>query len=54
MSSMAKPGPKTYLTSAEEEELTSFLMEVAKIGYGKTRKEVKPLVEAVAQQNLAR
>ena len=45
-----KPGPNTYLSSAEEEELTSFLMEVAKIGYGKTRTEVKHLVEAVARE----
>ena len=33
-----KPGPSTYLTSAEEEELEAFLMEVAKVGYGKTRR----------------
>ena len=31
-----KPGSSTYLTSAEE-ELEAFLMEVAKVGYGKTR-----------------
>ena len=29
-----KPGPNTYLTSTEEEELASVLMEVSKIGYG--------------------
>ena len=45
-----KPGPTTYLTTAEEEELASFLMEVSKVGYGKTRKEVKLLVEAVARE----
>ena len=33
-----KPGPRTYLTFAEEEELEAFLMEVAKVGYGKTRR----------------
>ena len=44
-----KPGPSTYLTTAEE-ELASFLMEVSKVGYGKTRKEVKFLVEAVARE----
>ena len=32
-----KPGSSTYLTSAEE-ELEAFLMEVAKVGYGKTRR----------------
>ena len=31
-----KQGPSTYLTSVEEEELEAFLMEVAKVGYGKT------------------
>ena len=45
-----KPGTNTYLTMAEEEELASFLMEVSKVGYGKTRKEVKLLVEAVARE----
>ena len=45
-----KPGPNTYLTPAEEEELASFLMEVARVGYGKTRREVKLLVEAVARE----
>ena len=45
-----KPGPSTYLTSAEEEELEAFLMEVAKVGYGKTRKEVKLIAEAVARE----
>ena len=45
-----KPGPSTYLTSAEEEELEVFSMEVAKVGYGKTRKEVNLIVEAVAKE----
>jgi len=40
------------LTSAEEEELASFLMEVSKVGYSKTRREVKLLVEAVARKKL--
>ena len=31
-----KPGPSTYLTFDEEEEFEAFLMEVAKVGYGKT------------------
>jgi len=45
-----KTGPNMYLTSAAEEELASFLMEVSKVGYGKTRREVTLLVEAVAQE----
>ena len=35
-----KPGPK-QLVSAAEEEFSSFLIEVSRAGYGKTRKEVK-------------
>ena len=45
-----KTGPNTYSTSAAEEELASFLTEVSKVGYGKTRREVALLVEAVAQE----
>ena len=30
--------------------MEAFLMEVAKVGYGKTRKEVKLIVEAVARE----
>ena len=33
-----KPGPKPFLTSVEENELSNFLVDVAKAGYGKTRK----------------
>ena len=32
-----KSGPKAYLTDKEEEQLTSYLVEVAELGYGKTR-----------------
>ncbi len=46
----AKPGPKPYLTSAEEKELSSFLVDVAKAGHGKTRKQVKTIVEGVARE----
>ena len=47
-----KPGPNSYLTTAEEKELASFLMEVSKVGYDKTRKEVKFLVEAVSREKV--
>ena len=33
----AKPGPKRYLTDDEEEELAWFLLELAKIGYPRTK-----------------
>ena len=34
-----KPGPSPYLDTTEEQELANHLITVAKIGYGKTRKE---------------
>ena len=43
------PGPSVYLTS-DEEEWKPFLMEVSKLGYGKTQKEVKLIFEAVAKE----
>ena len=43
------PGPKPFLTSAEEKELSSFLVDVAKAGYGKTRKQIMGLAESVAR-----
>ena len=42
------PGPKPFLSSAEEKELSNFLLDVAKAGYGKSRKQVRNLAEAVA------
>ena len=44
-----KPGPKPYLEPIEESELTNFLVDTAKAGFGKTRKEIKGLVEKVAR-----
>ncbi len=43
------PGPKPYLSQTEEKELSNFLIDVAKTGYGKTRKQVKTIVETVAR-----
>ena len=44
-----KPGPPPYLNPIEEQELADYLITVAKIGYGKTRKEVKMITESVAR-----
>ena len=44
-----KPGPNPLLSKAEETELSNFLLDVAKAGYGKSRKQVKNLAEAVAR-----
>ena len=43
----ARSGPPSYLTIEEEEELTSFLLEMAKIGYALTRKQVIALVQRI-------
>ena len=39
-----------YLTSKEEKELSKYLLSSAEVGYGKTRKEVKCIAEAVAEE----
>ena len=39
-------GPKPYLTQDEEKELVDFLLNCAKMGYGKTRKEVLQMVHS--------
>ena len=37
----SKPGPKPYLSKAEEENLADFLVETANLaGYGKSRQHV--------------
>ena len=43
------PGPKPFLTAVEEKELSSFLVDVAKAGYGKTRKQIMGLAESVVR-----
>ena len=45
-----KPGPKPYLEPIEENELSNFLVDTAKAGFGKTRKEIKALIEKVARE----
>ena len=43
----AKPGPDPYLNLAEEEELVSFLLHCADIGYPYTRKQVLALAQEI-------
>ena len=43
-----KPGRAPYLNNDEEAELEEYLTESVKVGYGKTRREVKAIVENVA------
>jgi len=41
----SKPGAKPYLNKVEENKLADFIEVVARIGYRKTRKQVKTMVE---------
>lgn len=45
-----KPGPKPYLQADEEVVLVDHLISAAKVGYGKTRKQVNMMVEAIAKE----
>ena len=50
-----KPGPQQYLSTEEEHDLAEHLVDVAAVGYGKTRKEVLSIAERVAKEkNLLR
>ena len=42
-----KPGKKPYLSIEEEEELVSFLLKCAEIGYAHTRPQVLSLVQRI-------
>ena len=48
----SKSGPKSYLSSQEEKQLTEYLLEVSEAGYGKTRKQVKTMVEGIAKEKV--
>ena len=45
-----KPGQKQYFNDKEENILADHLLESARIGYGKTRKQVMSIVENVAKE----
>ena len=44
----SKPGPKPYFSPTEEREMANFLIDVAKAGHGKTRKEVQHMAGMAA------
>lgn len=46
------PGHQPYLQLAQEKELSCFLMEVASVGYGRTKKEVKHLAKMGAKDKV--
>ena len=41
----SKPGSSPYHKKEEKSELVQFVAEVSEIGYGKTRKQIKGIVE---------
>lgn len=43
-----RPSPRAYLSKVEEDELEAYLISSAGLGYGKTRWQVKAMVEGVA------
>ena len=44
------PGPQPYLTKNEETDLASHLLTASSIGYGKTRRDVRCIVESYLKQ----
>ena len=46
----AKPGPRPYLRHNEEKELNENLITSAKVGFGKTRRQIKGIAESVAKE----
>ena len=44
------PGPRRYLNETEEKEFADFLIQISTIGYGKSRRDVMNIAEAVAKQ----
>ena len=46
----ARPGPDPYLSVEEEEELASFLLQTAKIGYPHTKRQVLELVQQIIDE----
>ena len=44
-----KPGPLPYLNKNEEAKLAEFLEVVSDVGYGKTKKQIKSMVESAAR-----
>jgi len=43
-----KPGRPSYLNNEEESELESYLIQSCQVGYGKTRRQIKAIVENIA------
>ena len=46
----SKPGPASYLTEEEERELVDFLIQVARLGYGKTKQEILDILHKTLEK----
>ena len=46
----SKPGPAPYLTEEEERELAEFFIQVARLGYGKTKQEVLDILRKTLEK----
>ena len=44
------PGPSSFLTNEEENELASFLTKACKMGQGKTKQEVLYIVKRIVEK----
>ena len=49
----SKPGPASYLTEEEECELVDFLVQVARLGYEKTKQKVIDIVHKTLEKKEA-
>ena len=48
----SNPGRQPYLTSSKENELENFLIEVCKMGHGKTKREVIDIVRRTVEKKM--
>ena len=47
-----KSGPGSYLTPSEETELVKFLIDICKMGHGKTKREVIDIVKRTVKKKM--
>ena len=47
----SRPGPRSILTTAEEEQLVQYVVEMSRIGYGCTKQQVQDMVQAIIEKN---
>ena len=47
----SRPGPSSILTTAEEEKLVQYVVEMSRIGYGCTKQQVQNMVQAIIEKD---